>query len=519
MKRLHRTKALALYGEYYYSNIKQIDSLLLKHGEKRIAVWGAGLKGEAFLNIVDPHRNKIFCVVDKNEKKNGTCMSTGHRVISPSFIKKSKVRLIISMNYNYADSIKKEVADQDASIETVCLDIYLLQHDKSVTEPDYKMGLDQIIVGNLEFCRERYLTWKRNISDIRKAIGRLGGYKREEVSPIFFYYGQYDNVACKSNEGEAYGLFECLKRYSGFTKYIYARAEHGLYFNDWVFYPEAVEANVPALLTYSSFRKDVLKQKSRHLIYPVGPYIHYGTVPYTEFQINMIKSNLGKTLLVFPEHSSDGAEVSADTEASIEKIRRFKEKYHFQSVMVCFHYWDIAYGKHFRYLQEGWIPVTAGIGNSIKFYDNLKTIITLSDFCLNSGLGTSLGYCVYLKKGTMLYNLPEDVMFHTDKNTNQPLENTEDYLELGRDEKLLTQLFSEYHETVTQEQYDICRRMWGFHEIRSKEEILIALKTIRRIAICGGKTENGFRKYARFLYKKSKDKGEKKFLKEVVGEL
>ncbi len=511
----NRVKAMALYGEYYRKNRRYIEKLLCDYCGKKIAIWGAGLKGEAFLKVIDPNREKICFAIDKSESKNGTKMPTGHRIIMPRMILEQGIEVVISINYNHADSIRNDVEAISTEIVTVCLDLYLLQKEKKGEGPA-KGTLSESIVAQAEFFKDRIMSVKKDLMKIKTGIGKLGSYKIEDPSPIFFYYGQYSNVVSRDNEGEAYGLFENLKRYSEFTKHIYAKAEHGMYFHDWVYFSETVEANVPAVFTFSKKRKAAIWRASQRLAYPIGPYIHYGKRLYSDFQISVIKENLGKTLLVFPEHSTHGANQMVQTEESIAKIRAFKEEHGFETVLVCFHYWDIVYGKHFRYQKEGWIPVTAGIGNSIKFYDNLKTIISLGDFCLQSGLGTSLGYCVYLGKPTMLYNQPDDIVLNRDKKTNQPLEQVDNYLTLGTDEEILTKLFSEYHEAITEQQYEICSKIWGFDSVRSKEEIYTALRTVRKIALCAPKTESGFYAYAKKLFQNSRDKAERQFLQEVL---
>lgn len=510
-------KATALYGDYYYINRNAIKRLLEELRGKKIAIWGGGLKGEAFLQIIDPDRKAISFVVDKNEKKCGTVMSTGHKVIAPKSLKEFGIQVVLTINYNHADSVQNEVETLSDSIEVICLDLYLLRQEKSWEENGYQMNLKERVVSEYLFFRDRFEAAKRNIINT-KSIGK--GTDDNQIGksvPIFFYYGQCFSAATKDNNGEAYGLFACLKRYSGYSKHIYARAEHGLYFHCWPYFSEVVESNVPMVFTYSQKRKNAIQHLSNRLAYPVGPYIHYGNVLYSDFQISAIKENLGKTLLVFPEHSTPGALISVKTEEGISKIKDIKERYGFDSVLVCFHYWDIIYGKYFRYMKEGWIPVTAGIGFHENFYDNLKTLITLSDFCLMSGLGTSLGYCVYLNKPCMLYNQPDEITYKRDKNTNQPLENMEHYLDLDNDEQILTAAFSEYHDVLTEEQYRICRKIWGFDSVRTPHEIKNTLEVVRKIALNAPKTESGYRTYAKKLLQQSNNKVEMRFLNEIFG--
>jgi SAM-dependent methyltransferase len=68
----------------------------------KVAVWGAGAKGTTFVNLIDPERNLIDCVVDLNPKKQGKFVpGTGHPIVGVETLATLGVRSAILMNPNY----------------------------------------------------------------------------------------------------------------------------------------------------------------------------------------------------------------------------------------------------------------------------------------------------------------------------------------------------------------------------------------------------------------------------------
>jgi C-methyltransferase-like protein len=74
-------------------------------------VWGAGAKGATFVNLTDPNKEYISCLVDINPKKQGRYIAkTGHSIISPAQLSDFEgERHILVMNDNYYQEIQKEI--------------------------------------------------------------------------------------------------------------------------------------------------------------------------------------------------------------------------------------------------------------------------------------------------------------------------------------------------------------------------------------------------------------------------
>jgi hypothetical protein len=67
-----------------------------------VAVWGAGAKGVTFVNLVDPKKKRINCVIDLNRNKvGGFIPGTGHPIVGVKEAWARGIRSAILMNPNY----------------------------------------------------------------------------------------------------------------------------------------------------------------------------------------------------------------------------------------------------------------------------------------------------------------------------------------------------------------------------------------------------------------------------------
>ena len=87
-----------------------------------VCVWGAGAKGVSFVNLVDPERVLIDCVVDINRAKQGKYIpGTGHAIVSPSMLEDSSVRTALILNPNYHEEIRRSAGVLAPALQLVNL--------------------------------------------------------------------------------------------------------------------------------------------------------------------------------------------------------------------------------------------------------------------------------------------------------------------------------------------------------------------------------------------------------------
>ena len=118
-------KAMKLYANYYTEIKSTTRSVLHYYVDKKkykTAIWGAGLKGKAFLNIIDPKRRFIEYVYDRDERKFGLAMPTGHPIVD--FHKKvnQDVQVVFIMNNNYETEIAGTLSDNNMKVILVNVD-------------------------------------------------------------------------------------------------------------------------------------------------------------------------------------------------------------------------------------------------------------------------------------------------------------------------------------------------------------------------------------------------------------
>ena len=100
------SRILALAREYARSEkdlisswMKRINQLASKG---KVALWGAGAKGTTFVNLIDPGRKLIDCIVDLNPNKQCCFVpGTGHPIVHYRELASRGITDAILMNPNY----------------------------------------------------------------------------------------------------------------------------------------------------------------------------------------------------------------------------------------------------------------------------------------------------------------------------------------------------------------------------------------------------------------------------------
>lgn len=118
------------YGEYYKLIKPEIGKLFKKYKSKgkRVVIWGAGLKGNAFLSVTDPEARYVEAVIDRNESLYGTRLVSGHLVVDVSYVIENPVDIVFIMSgVQYVDNyfllsksgFKGQVFDMDYLVKNI----------------------------------------------------------------------------------------------------------------------------------------------------------------------------------------------------------------------------------------------------------------------------------------------------------------------------------------------------------------------------------------------------------------
>lgn len=117
-------KALKIYRTYYTSRKEVIQNLLDYYMENgfHIAIWGAGLKGLAFLKIIDPNMKYIKCIFDESISKLNQVVSTGHKILDYRIKENQDIQIILIMNTNFENEIMASIKKQNMDSMVVSVD-------------------------------------------------------------------------------------------------------------------------------------------------------------------------------------------------------------------------------------------------------------------------------------------------------------------------------------------------------------------------------------------------------------
>lgn len=320
--------------------------------------------------------------------------------------------------------------------------------------------LNNILYSMIDYRRNNQLEdidLKMAEQDFFVDVKQLKKYRMEIENGVVPFYTTNANW---SNE-HIYGIWESLfGEYVVKRKYLSPSVEHGLILYDDIFTDIQFTGRV-SCATFSEFRKKIIQVKKQIPVFCVGPYIRYAQPFYTEEKFGEIKGQLGKTLLVFPTHSTDTSELTINEIEFIEEIRRIAKDY--DSVLVNTFWWNIN-DKLTEYLEsEGYRIVSCGFRDDVKFLSRLRSYISFADLVVGNGIGTHIGYCVACGKPFMYIPVKTEL-----KTQDKKQKKSESFMQ-KQDERIKKAFL--YQEEITQDVLDICEYYWGISNEKTKDEM------------------------------------------------
>lgn len=238
--------------------------------------------------------------------------------------------------------------------------------------------------------------------------------------------------------------------------------EHGLYFGRNVLEDECVYPEIDTIYTYSPYRKEVLYEyfgkNFTKRIEPIGPYLIHAKHHMSESARKRLKKKWGRTLLIFPSHSSPEGDTSFDYNAWLSEIELRAKDYN--TVVVCLYWLDIYNGNYLHYKEKGYKLACCGGRFDQQFLSRQKDLISLADMTISNDLGTHVGYCIAMGKPHYVYL--QKVLFkeyEAFKGTDKSTDEAKYYFE--QEKKHICGLFSKFEEVITEEQKKAIRYYWG----------------------------------------------------------
>lgn len=261
-----------------------------------------------------------------------------------------------------------------------------------------------------------------------------------------------------------YGHAKIFKKFLGLPENYQFKfiIEHGTYLNDEVADID-LETNLPSFITYSNSRIKILR-KYRDSVFSIGPFINYAEDILTKDVFKKEQQRLGKSLLLFPIHSTLDTNFSFDIIDLCKKLKNIGKD--FKTIRVCLYWTDILRGGYKIYQDFGFETITAGHILDPNFIPRLKSIIKLSSHTISNGISTHVAYCLALNKPHYLISQKLNLSGNRKEiKANSIFRKSKEY-------KQVFQTFSKAETKITPKQYDIANYYWGLDITKTKQEFL-----------------------------------------------
>lgn len=197
--------------------------------------------------------------------------------------------------------------------------------------------------------------------------------------------------------------------------------------------------------------------------YAIGPFIHYVEDYYSEEKLNSIRKKMGKTLLVFPHHSTEYGRGDYLVNDFFDRLFKIASDY---NTIIASVFWIDTNDSCIDYLQSrGVTLVSAGFKLDNQFSTRMKAIIKLADTVVFPTLTTSIGYAYYMGKKVIC--IPSERNESSTSNENQKLLTDEN-------EKFVNQfctIFNENADRKNETADKLIDYYWGTSLIKSSAQI------------------------------------------------
>lgn len=297
--------------------------------------------------------------------------------------------------------------------------------------------------------------------EVKKRSG-LSFTNIEALAKHINMFAPYTNELHHPNDW--YGHAKIFKKFLGLPKDYEFKfiIEHGTYLNNEVADID-LETKLPTFITYSDNRIKILKRYG-DFVFSIGPFINYSEDMLTEREFKRERERLGKSLLVFPIHSTLDTYFSFSIIDLCNLVKKLGKD--FNTIRVCLYWTDILRGQYKIYRDFGFETVTAGHILDPNFIPRLKSIINLSSYTISNGISTHIPYCLSLNKPHYLISQKLNLSGNRKEiRANAILKRSKAY-------RMIFKAFSKLEQIITSDQYTIANYYWSLDKTKTRKEFL-----------------------------------------------
>lgn len=217
------------------------------------------------------------------------------------------------------------------------------------------------------------------------------------------------------------------------------------------------------------FKKEVHRHFPYIPVFSVGPYIHYANGIYSRNQIDIIKKQIGRTLLVYMPHSIENINREFSKKNFIDNVLQHYGK-EFSKTYLCMYWADVNDPICEYAMEKGMTVVSAGFRFDKNFNSRQKSLLELADAVVFGDVGTFISYALYMRKPVGRVEITNNSTISDKQYTSEEEKKLQFNLEYKRYCKQFYNIFSD------EIRLDKCMYEWsdplnGFEQIKTPDEI------------------------------------------------
>lgn len=333
---------------------------------------------------------------------------------------------------------------------------------KQVMPPIVLYSYRRIFHKNVLSTKELLYEYQKCIQQ-RESLDLTDVFKLSEDIPGYYLH----SISTDIDEPNYYGSYKILRDYAHLDNLMLPphniTIQHGYVFEMLTWEKTKMDK---INFVWSTVVYDMYKQlTSNENIFPIGAPFFYADSILSETEIRAEKKRLGHNLLAFPMHSSHNVDTNYDPHTFLEILK--EERNHFDTVRVCLYWKDLLRGEAEIYLKNGFECVCCGHIFDINFLRRQKALFEICDATISNGIGSHVGYSVFMKKP---HRLVDDVYEFVDRKGKDGAE-----LASVHKKKNFMSVKKAFLDgpnyVITPEQIDVVDKFWGMSDMKSPAEI------------------------------------------------